>query len=404
MMRVLGNLFAMAAGLLIALLIADGVLRLLGVGPVEIRQDSLLGYRYVPGVQFRKFDEGASTGRINSQGWRDVEHAFAKPAGRTRVLILGDSFVAAFQVPLDSTFFRKLERSLDRRAGAPEKVEVVALGQNGNGTAAECLTYERFGRRYDPDIVALLFILNDQADNWKPVALEKSRPFFVAVGDSMVLDTSFAETAAFRHGEHWMWLRTHSVLWAQMHRALATLRARARPPVQPGGVVEQGYYTTWNFDARVPADTIAAFRLTEKILAKLAGEVQRDGRRFVVFAAGFAQQEDHALLAEYGKDPAFDPDKTQRWLLSIGARHGFDVIPLTPAFRAASVALDQPFWFGKNGLYGHWNSAGHTVAANVMEDYLARAIPGLDTTALAPLPKGPAPSAPEAVRRDHGGR
>ena len=174
--------------------------------------------------------------------------------------------------------------------------------------------------------------------------------------------------------------------------------------MQPGGVVEQGYYTTWNFDARVPADTIAAFRLTEKILAKLAGEVQRDGRRFVVFAAGFAQQEDHALLAEYGKDPAFDPDKTQRWLLSIGARHGFDVIPLTPAFRAASVALDQPFWFGKNGLYGHWNSAGHTVAANVMEDYLARAIPGLDTTALAPLPKGPAPPAPEAVRREHGGR
>ena len=380
MKRVAGNLAALAAGLAAALLIAELVLRLCGFGPVEIRQDPVFGYRYVPHTQFRKFDEGASTGRINSEGWRDVEHVRAKPRGTTRIEILGDSFVAAFQVPLDSTFFRRLERRLNTSAGSAPPVEVIALGQNGNGTAAEYLTYERFGAAYDPDIVALLFILNDQADNWRPVALEKTRPFYVEQGDSLRLDTSFSETAAFRQGQQWMWLRTHSVLWGQVHRALATLRGRLHPPppAAKGDPFEAGYYLAWNFDSRVPADTIAAFRLTEKILTRLADAVARDHRRFVVFVAGFAQQEDHGLLEQNRGNPNFDADKPQRWLMSVGARHGFDVVPLTPAFRAASVALDRPFWFGKNGLYGHWNSLGHEIAARTMADYLLRVLPGFE--------------------------
>src|SRR5262249_13431477 len=80
----------------------------------------------------------------------------------------------------------------------------------------------------------------------------------------------------------------------------------------------------------------------------------------------------------------FDPEKPLRWLASVGARHGFEVVPLTPAFRAASVRLDRPLWFGTLGHYGHWNSGGHAVAAQALEEYFTRTQPGLDCDASSP--------------------
>src|SRR5262245_56958971 len=78
------------------------------------------------------------------------------------------------------------------RATAGRTFQVMALGQDGNSPGVEYLTYQHWGVRYDPDVVAVLFVLNDQADNWRPVALDKARPFFVEEGDSLRLDDSFA--------------------------------------------------------------------------------------------------------------------------------------------------------------------------------------------------------------------
>jgi hypothetical protein len=161
-------------------------------------------------------------------------------------------------------------------------------------------------------------------------------------------------------------------------------RSTREEPADPTGQPEDGYYRTWNFDSRLPPDSIEAFRVTEKILARFAGDVARDGRRFVLVVAGFANQEDRRLLAEDSRNPYFDPEKPLRWLTSVGARHGFEVLPLTPSFRAASLRLERPLWFGAHGHYGHWNSAGHAVAASVLEEYFARTLPGLDSTARNP--------------------
>lgn len=376
----------MIAGLAIGVLLLEGVLRLAGFTPNYIAADPTIGYRFFPHARYRWIAEGRSSGRINGDGWRDVEHAMPKPAGTTRILMLGDSFTAAFQVPLDSTFHRRLERGLNARAPAGRRYEVIAMGEDGNGTTTEYLTYRAWGARYDPDVVAVLFILNDAADNWQPVALDQARPFFVADGDSLRLDRSFADTPGYRKYERWRWIKAHSVLWGLAHRALGVWQNRAHAPATgtaaataahepalPTTPAADGYYRDWNFDARIPADSIPAFRLTAQILGRFAGDVRRDGRRFVVFAAGFAFQEDRRLLAESRRDPNFDPEKTTRWLASVGARYGFEVVPLSPAFRAASIALDRPLWFGAYGRYGHWNATGHAVAARAMEDYFAHA-------------------------------
>jgi len=387
----LGNLLALSAGLVGGLLALELSLRLAGYGSATTVPDPVIGFRHIAHARYRWTGEGGSVGRFNGAGWRDVEHAEARLAGTTRILVLGDSYVAAFQVPLDSAFSRRLERALNARARPGHRFEVIALGQNGNGTAVEYLTYKNWGVRYDPDVVAVLFIPNDQADNWKPVALDQARPFFVEEGDSLRLDRSFAAATSARGWEGWVWLKSHSAAWTQVRRAMDTLRTRQRPPRRPTGEVEDGYYRAWNFDARLPADSIPAFRLTGRILERFARHVASDGRRFVVFAAGFPQQEDPALLAENRAAPFFDSDKTPRWLLSVGARHGFDVVPLSPAFRSAMETLGRPLWFRNPAGYGHWNSSGHAVAAGAMAEYFARALPGLDAGSSPVVVVAPAP-------------
>jgi hypothetical protein len=402
-LKAAGNLIAAVVGLAAGLLALEFGLRIAGFGPHFMAADRLLGWRYIPNAPYKWIAEGGSSGRINPAGWRDAPHGEAKDAGTTRVLMLGDSFVAALQVPLDSTCFRRLERGLNARAAIGRRFEVVAMAQDGNGTAAEYLTWRRHGTRYRPDVVALVFVLNDPADNWKPVALDPTRPFFLEDGDSLRLDLSFADSPGFRKYERFAWFKSNTALWPLAQRALGVLRGRAAreresrvaDDADSGGTAAlpttpraDGYYRDWNFDARLPADSIPPFRLTERILARFAAEARREGSRFIVFLAGFAFMEEPRLLAECRADPNFDPEKTIRWLAAVGERHGFEVVPLTPAFREAAATTRRSLWFGRHGRYGHWTAAGHEVAARAMENYLA-----------GPRPHAGAPDSLAAGRR-----
>ena len=232
-MRLAGNLLAMVAGLVGGVLLLELALRIAGFNAYETVPDPVVGYRFVPKARYKHTQEGFSQGRFNSHGWRDVEHAEAKPPGNTRIEILGDAYVSAFQVPLDSTFFRRLERGLNERAPAGRRFEVVALGADGNSTAVEYLTYRNWGAPYDPDVVAVLFTLNDQADNWRPTALDKARPFFVESGDSVRLDASVAGPPEARRPDRLRWLKSRSVLLATVRRSLAALRRCARRWTRP---------------------------------------------------------------------------------------------------------------------------------------------------------------------------
>jgi hypothetical protein len=383
--RWLGNLVVMGLTLGVGLGLLEFGVRRAGFRAPSSRADRLLGHRYRPNTDyFHLGEEGRSHGRYNAGGWRDVDHAEAKPPGTTRILVLGDSYVSAFQVPLDSTFHRRLERTLNLRAIEPYRFEVIAMGQDGNGTTSELLTYETLGRRYDPDIVAVLFVQNDPADNWKPFALEKQRPFLVEDGDSLRLDVSFHDDPGFQKWARPNWLRDHSALWSAARVLLERARTRKATPQVIGGEAQDGYYRSWNFDRRVNPDTLTPFRITEKILARFAREVRSDGRRFVVFHVGFGQQEDPASLDSLRKDPNFDENKSARWLMAAGARDGYPVIPMSPGFRQTIRERGRPLWFGHTGVYGHWNNSGHGVACRIMTRFFARTVPGLDASGTAP--------------------
>ena len=93
---------------------------------------------------------------INSQGLRDVEHE-PGPSPNFRIVVLGDSYMDAYQLPMSGIFSRRLEHEL-----RDYDVEVINLGVGGYGLAQSYLSLVEKGRRYEPDMVLLAMSpLND---------------------------------------------------------------------------------------------------------------------------------------------------------------------------------------------------------------------------------------------------
>jgi hypothetical protein len=100
--------------------------------------------------------------RINSHGLREREIGYEKAPGVFRVLVLGDSNVAGFEVQDDETFVRVTE-SLLRDKGY--NVEFVNAGHRGFGTDQSLLFLMDEGMKYHPDLVLYFWSDNDLDDN-----------------------------------------------------------------------------------------------------------------------------------------------------------------------------------------------------------------------------------------------
>lgn len=88
----------------------------------------------------------------------------SKPAGSCRVAIIGDSFVEAAQVPIREKVQVELQKRLEaQRNGRP--VETMAFGFSGTGQLNQLGYLETFVRPRKPDVIVLVFVSNDFANN-----------------------------------------------------------------------------------------------------------------------------------------------------------------------------------------------------------------------------------------------
>jgi hypothetical protein len=190
-----------AAGRLAAVL-ALGVLLSLAVLELWMRLqprrlfaefDETLGFRLEPGAEgeYRGVSLLADNPhirtpvKINALGIRGPERAIAKPPGVRRLIVLGDSFVVALEVPYEQTVTALLELRAAAARAAP--VEGIALGMTSYGQAQEWLWLQRTGVPLAPDVVLLMVHLgNDVEDNYMPFGTGSSRPYYDLAGGALV--------------------------------------------------------------------------------------------------------------------------------------------------------------------------------------------------------------------------
>jgi len=113
-----------------------------------------------------KTNEYSTLIEVNSKGWRDSEHFLEKSEDTYRIVILGDSFVENFQVPLENTFFRQLEKELGRKLN--KKIEVITIGLGNTGPAQQYVALKEYGLKYEPDLVVQMFLTANDIKNNSP--------------------------------------------------------------------------------------------------------------------------------------------------------------------------------------------------------------------------------------------
>ncbi len=118
-------------------------------------------YRYRPNsVQTWPEHLGGKAIRINAHGFHDDWVPLEKPPGQFRALMLGDSVTMGHGVTLRETFSNQLEDEINRERPETCASQIINAGIGGFAIHQELVIF-REALAFDPDFVALGFVLND---------------------------------------------------------------------------------------------------------------------------------------------------------------------------------------------------------------------------------------------------
>jgi len=331
--------------------------------------DREIGWRFTPGREYWFFGENdhAIAGRINSMGWRDHEREVRKPPHTYRIAVIGDSYVEAFQVELDSTFVSIAERRLNASsAAAHPHYEVMNFGRSGMSQAEELLVLERNVFPCRPDAVLLLFTpQNDIADASPATPNDSPRPFFhLTADDSLVLDTGFTHSRSFRIKEMINPIKQRSALVSLITERYNTLRMvlRQRRMSTPRDAAPKTPHMTPELRmCTASPDSVFAgnYSLCKALIARMARECAARHVKFVLASVPLVYQSkmERQLRAV---DATFDPEFFDRDLSALADSLSSGFIPLTGAFRAQAVASGHALH------WAHWNYDGHRLAGRLV--------------------------------------
>lgn len=377
-------------GLMIGTLLVEIGLRLAGISfPTFMRLDHEIGASLRPGTAGWWTKEGRAFVKINQAGWRDRDHALAKPPGTFRIAVLGDSYVEAKQVALEDTFWWRMEQELrtcQSFGGRP--VEVLAFGASGYGTAQEWLTLGHRVWPYEPDLVILAFLTaNDVRNNSRALDREPLRPYYQMADEQLVEDFAFRTTWSFVFRTSFVGQMLESLIRSSrvaqlVNESVKVISERRRlststPPPQPS-FMEAGV----DLDVyRVPTDPVwkEAWAVTERLLLEMQRQVQAHGAAFhlVTLSNGPQVYPDPALrtsfAASLGVPDLFYPDDR---VARLAAGAG---IPLLSLVRPLQAYADRDgvflHGFTNSGVgVGHWNEAGHREAGRLLAEHVCRQV------------------------------
>lgn len=326
--------------------------------------------------------------RTNQLGLRGPARPFAKLVGRQRVVVIGDSFVAGVGVGEQDVF-----TSVLGQRWANSHIEVVNLGRAGTSTIRELTLYEELGRRFEPDVVVLVYYLgNDLAEvveeqdaaeqvAWRPQGTLRR----VVYAWCPNVYRELAIRKRLIRAETQMGNRTSEQIVARIRaeavqvgvdpnlaeERYGSLPDKVRRMAREGQFPEYRYLQACLFPRRFqnsidPADEFfqPAWARTERALDQLKQAVDSDGAQLMLVLVPEAIQVSAAAM-DFNKDLGFVVDS--HWLeeksgrtagaLAVWARRAG--VPLLEMLRPLRES-PKPTYFVEDG---HWTTVGHRVMA-----------------------------------------
>lgn len=305
---------------------------------------------------------------ISDQGLYDDPVPLHKPAGRLRVLVLGDSIAFGVGLGREQAFPDLLERDLARRLGS---VDVVNSAVPGYTPWNELQYYRAEGRKFGPDVVLVAFCLNDVANprlHWG-----YTREAIDEIPEAAIPNRAYDVTEILpRMERRRAWFHP---LESRVYRAVADrawrLRERWGTPTllsgeDPGLGIE------------VLLGPTAEWRWLVSTYGKLQRAVEADGASLAIAFFPVAYQLDEAY-------PYRPLDRLMAWC----AERGLACIDLLDGF--AGRDPEALYLLDRSGYHDIWhlNEAGHAEAARAIADLLA---PILSARAASPRAERPTPA------------
>ncbi|MCC6178084.1 MAG: hypothetical protein IT305_22510 [Chloroflexi bacterium] len=363
------------------LVLIEAALRLFGpILPGNYNTGSFLtthpvyGRFHVPSFDgWVKTAEYTSRVTIDSRGLRGPERPYAKPANTHRILVLGDSFTEAVQVPEADAFVSRLETSLNARGSG--RYEVLNGGVGGWGNGQELVYLLEEGYRYQPDLVVMLLYLgNDIFDNsWVLQGKPKNphEPYWVYDDDGTFAPMAFRTRKPEDVSPVVATLRERVMLWNVFETGVLEKLADADDDSELRA-------NRFNLNKMIVHATRPserqddAWKVTLGILQRLrqTGE-ERGFRTALVIAPAQFQVYDAdwgALLAANDlKASDWDASRPNAVLAAHAGEIGMPMLDLLPPLRAAADASPVLLYYPYDK---HWTSAGHAVAAQQIGAFL----------------------------------
>ena len=368
------NILLLAGTLLACLSFGEIILRLFypqigGRSEQEVffAYHDTLGWQFIPGktgvlVSKHEYENFIT---INSAGMRDREYPLAKPPGKRRVAVLGDSFTAGLGVKDAEVFTEVLEGTLG------EKTEVLNFGINGFGPTQEYLLLKDRVLPYHPDLVLMVFYIGNDFDDTTNLSAwidgyERPRAVLDKTGRVVFTNIPVPKTSRPRNQRQGTCSLPRSHLIDFFDRIIHQRRDKYALDVLPPEV----RLCRKDTDPAVAA----ALPLLRGILREADSRCRRHGSRFALVLAPTVAQIYEQIYWERIKkvyqlrDEDFDLFHPNKLLSGLAVELGIPVLDLTPELRAAAARGTELYYY-KNR---HWNAAGHRTVALAISAWLKR--------------------------------
>ena len=368
------KIFKVAAGVFIAFVIVEVTLRFLGFPSINTNtfdKNNLVIFK--PNQKFLSKDRCySSVLRINDVGFHSRTYSVEKPYGTFRIVIIGDSFVEAVQVPLEKTFPAILEKKLNQNVNNV-KYEVISIAKSGNGTLMNLMYAREYAIKLNPDLLINAFTTNDLEDDF---TADKTM-HAVSIGDIYDSDSFYLSppTSGSRYAlflKHFLLER--SLLFEKWWRNAVVIKSQfnKKSDLTVGG-------DEFKVDTFIEAQMEPQSKLAESMWAKEKKALNtfnqfaksHQVRFMLVHLAEVYLVDKEELISRYHLSPeqvlALNSDMVRQKLKNVSLGGNF------PFFSTKSFLLDNYKNTRNLSVFScdnHYNELGHELTAEAIHEFL----------------------------------
>lgn len=385
LLRLLGwNALVLGAGVLLVAAAAEAWLRTASF-PITVQPRVWVpnvGSMYRPHTwSYIRKDDFEQRSRSNSLGFLDREPPTPESAAEScHIAMIGDSFVAARQVPIAAKFHVRLQE-LAARATPALDVTTAAYGVDGTGQINQLPLYEEYARHLAPKLIVLVFVANDYIDNsrikymlrfrtvkcrWACATRDEDGTFALLSPSSV---RTFAIDDVVGSNSYLLeWLRQiyhRSVAPARTPYPLFAAAVDEAVHARQSAVGDVGDYYAGLY-SELAAYVPPAEGLIKMVLRDPESAIYREGMALTAFALDEfkkrATRDGARLVILRAEAPEGAP------IMEMAAERGIPIIHLADYVRRQGGRMQDARWPKDR----HWNPVGHQWAAEALLEYLAR--------------------------------